>query len=87
MGRESQIIKERLRKIKELRRKGINPYPNKFEKKQNIEECLKSKLGTKIKTAGRLVTKRDIGKIAFANLQDGFGKIQIVLQMAFLLIM
>jgi len=80
MGREKQIIQERLRKVKELRKKGINPYPHKFDKKQSAAEALKSKLGTKIKTAGRLVTKRDIGKIAFANLQDSSGKIQIVLQ-------
>ena len=80
MGREAQIIKERIRKIEELKKQGINPYPHKFDKKQNAEECLKSKLGTKVKTAGRLITKRDIGKIAFASLQDNTEKIQIVLQ-------
>lgn len=80
MGREDQIIKERLRKVTEIRKKSINPYPHKFDKKQNAAEALKSKLGTKVKTAGRLVTKRDMGKIAFANLQDASGKIQIVLQ-------
>jgi lysyl-tRNA synthetase class 2 len=80
MGREDQIIKERLRKIKDLRKNKINPYPNKFDKKQSAAEASKSKLNSKIKTAGRLMTKRDIGKIAFANLQDTSGKIQIVLQ-------
>jgi len=49
-------------------------------KRQNVSECLKSKIGAKIKTAGRLMTKRDLGKIIFAHLQDGSGKIQIVLQ-------
>ncbi len=80
MGREEQIIQERLRKLKELKSKGINPYPHKFEKKQSILECLKSKIKTKVKTAGRLMTKRDIGKIAFCDLQDYSGKIQIVFQ-------
>lgn len=80
MGREEQIIEERIKKISELRKNGINPYPHKFDKEQNAKECLKSKVGTKVKTAGRLVTKRDIGKIAFANLQDSNGNIQIVLQ-------
>ena len=79
MGREEQIIQERLRKIKELRKEGINPYPHKFEKKNNISECLKS-LGKKVKTAGRLMTKRDLGKISFCNLQDSSGTIQIVFQ-------
>jgi len=80
MGREQQITDERIRKIKELRQQGINPYPHKFDKKDNTNECLKAKLGTKVKTAGRLMTKRDLGKISFASLQDGSGKIQIVLQ-------
>ncbi|MFH1503681.1 MAG: lysine--tRNA ligase [Candidatus Diapherotrites archaeon] len=80
MGREEQIINERLRKLEELRKQGINPYPNKFEKKENLKECLDSKIGKKVKSAGRLMTKRDIGKITFANLIDGEGEIQIVLQ-------
>jgi lysyl-tRNA synthetase, class II len=80
MGREEQIINERIRKVNELRKQEINPYPNKFDKKQNISECLKSKIGSKVKTAGRLMTQRNLGKIAFASLRDEFGDIQIVLQ-------
>ena len=80
MGREEQIINERLRKIEELKKEGINPYPNKYDKKQTCLECSKLKIGSKVKTAGRLMTKRDLGKIAFCVLKDGTGKIQIVLQ-------
>ncbi|MBU3926128.1 lysine--tRNA ligase, partial [Patescibacteria group bacterium] len=80
MSREQQIINERLRKIKELKDQGINPYPNKFDKKQSCLECSKAKLGTKVKTAGRLMTKRELGKISFANLRDSSGEIQIVFQ-------
>ncbi len=80
MSREEQIINERLRKLKELKEEKINPYPSKFEKKQTVAECLKNKISTKVKTAGRLMNKRDLGKISFSVLQDGTGKIQIVLQ-------
>jgi lysyl-tRNA synthetase class 2 len=80
MGRENQIKEERLRKIKELRKLEINPYPSKADKRENIEKCLKLKLGSSVKTAGRIITKRDIGKIIFANLEDFSGKIQIVFQ-------
>jgi lysyl-tRNA synthetase, class II len=80
MGREEQIISERLKKIKELEKEGINPYPDKFEKKNSAEECLKSKIGAKVKTAGRLITKRELGKISFAKLRDVSGDIQLVLQ-------
>jgi len=80
MSREDQIIQERVKKLEELKRKKINPFPNKFDKKQNCAECLKSKPGKIVKTAGRVITKRDIGKIIFSNLRDGAGEIQIVFQ-------
>ena len=80
MGREEQTVQERLRKLSELRVNGINPYPNKFDKKQNCAECLSAKIGSKVKTAGRLMTKRDLGKIAFCVLKDESEKIQLVLQ-------
>ena len=80
MGREEQIVNERFRKIKELRKEGINPYPHNFNKKNNLSECLKSKIGTNVKTAGRLITKRDIGKIIFCNLRDDNEEMQIVFQ-------
>ena len=80
MGREDQIINERIKKLEELRKEGINPYPNKYDKKETCSKCSESKIGSKVKTAGRLLTKRDLGKIAFCVLKDGTGKIRIVLQ-------
>lgn len=81
MSREEQIIKEREKKIKELRKKAINPYPaNSFEKTHLIEECLNAKLGMKVQTAGRMMTKRKFGKINFSELRDFTGDIQLVFQ-------
>ncbi len=80
MGREEEIIKERKKKLEELRKKGINPYPAKFDKKDSVEKALKAKSGSKIKTAGRVMSRRQIGKIIFSDLQDFSGKIQLVLQ-------
>src|SRR3989344_2455266 len=88
MGRQDEVVKERLRKIDELRKQGINPYVTKYDVKDICsdlqEKYIKLKKGEKkketAKIAGRLFTIRDIGKIAFANLEDGLGKIQIVLQ-------
>jgi lysyl-tRNA synthetase class 2 len=88
MGREEEIINERLRKLKELRKSGIEPYPHKFEKKDDSLEIkeryskLKEDERTKdsVKIAGRVMTIRDMGNLAFATVQDGYGKIQIVLQ-------
>ena len=80
MGREEQIINERKRKISELIEQGINPYPHKFDKKNSVKECLGKKVRAKVQTAGRIMTKRELGKIAFARIQDFSGTIQIVLQ-------
>ena len=88
MGREDQVIGERIRKLNELRKIGVNPYSHKFDKK-NDSKTLQEKYAllapderTKdvVKIAGRLLTIRDLGNLAFCTLQDGSGKIQIVMQ-------
>lgn len=88
MGREEQIVNERLRKVKELREQGIDPYPAVSERKDEISEVRKkfSKLKKEqvskesVRCAGRLMIVRDLGKIAFATLDDGTERIQVVLQ-------
>ena len=88
MGREEQIISERLRKIKELRAQKINPYPTKYEVKNHAAElqekfkALKPESGknVSVQLAGRLMNYRDLGKITFGVLQDFSGRIQITLQ-------
>jgi len=91
MGREEQIIEERIKKIDELQKSGINPYAHKFslEEKRNLSRDIKekySKLDKEGKSkssevvAGRVMTKRDFGKISFVTLQDLGGNIQLVFQ-------
>jgi len=88
MGRKEQIIGERLRKLGELRRQGVNPYPHKFDVKDYATELLEKhkklkkggKSSARVKIAGRLMSFRDLGKIGFGVLQDSSGKIQITLQ-------
>ncbi len=88
MGRQDEIVGERIKKLHELKKAGINPYPQIFEKKDNALDLqdkykkLKNnkKAPYKAKIAGRLTSFRDLGKIAFGVLQDGTGKIQVVVQ-------
>lgn len=88
MGRQDEIVAERLKKLKELRELGVNPYPNKFEKSHSSAQLqeehakLKNEAYTKdkVSVAGRLLQVRDMGKIAFGTLYDGTANIQIVLQ-------
>jgi lysyl-tRNA synthetase, class II len=82
---ENQLIKERKRKLDEIRNKGIEPYPYSYNAKNHaadIQEKHKSlekeeKTDEKVKVAGRLMSLRNMGKAAFANLLDTTGKVQL----------
>ena len=88
MGREELIIQERLKKLHDLKSNGVNPYPQIFEVtdySQDLQEGHKSlknggKSKKKVVVAGRLMSIRDFGKIAFGVLKDRKGTIQIALQ-------
>ncbi|MBN1645855.1 lysine--tRNA ligase [Candidatus Woesearchaeota archaeon] len=87
MTDENHLIKERLKKITDLREAGINPYPYDYQpnafstqiiqKHKNIAPDEHSKESYSI--AGRVMQKRVMGKASFATLQDNEGKIQIFL--------
>ncbi len=68
----------RLERLDHLRSLGINPYPSHTEDKISIKETLTKPETTPVGIAGRLVSKRDMGKISFAHLKDESAKIQIV---------
>jgi lysyl-tRNA synthetase class 2 len=88
MGRQEEIIAERTKKLDALKKEKINPYPSKFEVKHSSAQLqesfkeLKNEQETKerVTIAGRLLTIREMGKISFGTLQDGSGRIQIVLK-------
>lgn len=76
---ESNLRDARIEKLKKLKALGINPYPASFDKKQTIADALKSE-GKVVKTAGKIFSYREHGNIAFADLKDETGKIQIFFQ-------
>lgn len=75
---EKSIIGEKLKKVKELKELGIEPYGRKFEKLNNIDEILKYDETSEktFKTAGRIVAFRRMGKNGFGHIQDTTGKTQ-----------
>ena len=92
MSLESQergLMKIRLDKISELREKGINPYPYKWESKDNIEALRKEYDHIKAEEetehiaslAGRMVAKRRQGKAGFAHIQDMGFRMQLYLRL------
>lgn len=80
MATESHLIKERRRKLKELRKLGIEPFAYRFDKKHNAQEILDnySKFkDKKVKVAGRIMTSRGMGKVTFMHIQDASSQIQL----------
>ncbi len=75
---EADFRKIRIEKMEHLRKMGVDPYPARFDRTHTSAEALKLKLGAKkVRVAGRLMLIRDLGRICFAHIQDGAGRIQI----------
>ena len=77
--RLKQIIEERKRKLSALRKSGVNPYPNKGERTENIS-LTRGKIGQKVAIVGRITAFRGHGKIVFLDLKDESEKIQVLLK-------
>ncbi|MDO8621494.1 MAG: lysine--tRNA ligase [Candidatus Levybacteria bacterium] len=76
---DTDFRKVRLEKLEKIKALGWNPYPASFDKKQTIADALGSE-GKVVKTAGKIFSYREHGNIAFADLKDETGKIQIFFQ-------
>ena len=79
------IIRERQKKLKNLLKEDINPYPAKIKRTILVSEALKNfnKLSISKKQlflTGRIKALRDQGNLIFIDLQDESGKIQAVLK-------
>ena len=82
-----EIINYRLEKLKRIRASGYNPYPYNFDKTNQITDLLnkgENGVGEKVKTAGRMVSFRKMGKASFTHIQDENEKIQVYLKNDFL---
>ncbi|HEX9061527.1 MAG TPA: amino acid--tRNA ligase-related protein, partial [Clostridia bacterium] len=79
MADESNLQEIRLEKIEKLLQLGIDPFQYYFDKTHTIAQALASE-GESIKTAGRIFSYREHGNIAFIDLKDESGKIQLFLQ-------
>jgi len=83
-------VEDRIRKLKELIDKGIDPFSEKkFEINTNSKELREKFEDTlqpgeerdeRFSIAGRILSIREHGKIKFLDLYDEFGRIQIVLR-------
>jgi lysyl-tRNA synthetase class 2 len=77
-GRERD---QRIEKLEQLRKMGVNPYPYSFERTHALSEVMKSEkeltsAGKEIACAGRVISLRKHGKTAFGNIKDSTGSLQ-----------
>lgn len=73
----NDLIKQRLKKLEELRSGGIDPYGGKFSKSFYIKELLQNfEEDREIGIAGRVMAIRSHGKSCFIDLKDEAAKIQ-----------
>ncbi|WP_041444905.1 lysine--tRNA ligase [Syntrophobotulus glycolicus] len=80
MEQINELIRIRLDKVSELKAKGIEPYADRYERTHISEEIINGfdQLEEKeVSVAGRIMSKRDMGKTCFAHIQDIGGRIQI----------
>ena len=86
--RLSEIIAERRGKADTLRDAGMNPYPLRSERSHTLGEALSifaqhesespDDPGPRVCLAGRIVALRNMGRIAFLDVQDDSGQIQFL---------
>ncbi|MGC8787537.1 MAG: lysine--tRNA ligase [Anaerolineae bacterium] len=84
MSDTSDQREQRLEKLAALRAAGIEPYPARFSCTHSAAEALQafssSQEGSEppvVRTAGRIMSLRIMGKASFAHIMDGSGHIQI----------
>lgn len=76
----NELLQIRRAKLEELQNKGKDPFEiTQFEvthKSENILENFDEYEGVEVKVAGRIMTKRLMGKASFCHIQDRDGQIQ-----------
>ncbi|OUQ81023.1 lysine--tRNA ligase [Flavonifractor sp. An100] len=77
----SQLLQIRRDKLKQLQQEGNDPFQiTKYavdNDSANIKENFDALEGSQVSIAGRLMSKRGMGKVSFCDLQDKSGRIQL----------
>ncbi len=83
MDSQSELWRVRLDKLDLFRSKGVEPYADRYARThmaQDIIENFRELEGQGVKVAGRIMSKRDQGKVIFVHIQDFSGRIQIYIR-------
>jgi len=75
----SDVREDKIKKLKNFINRGISPFPAMAFEKEKSSVVKELMVGCAVKVAGRIMLFRDMGNLTFLQLQDEFGKIQVVL--------
>jgi len=87
-SRIDSIVQQRLDKLQAIRRRGIDPYPNRYHRSHTAREAIAlfeqreatGAVAPEVSVSGRIMTSRPMGKATFLDIRDGSGKIQVYLR-------
>jgi lysyl-tRNA synthetase class 2 len=84
-SRLERITEQRLESLNRIRARGIDPYPHSYHLSHTIREAIapfkqQGESSPDISLAGRIMSKRSIGKMSFLDIRDSSGKIQLSLR-------
>jgi lysyl-tRNA synthetase class 2 len=84
-SRLERITEQRLDSLSRIRARGVDPYPHSYHPSHTIREAItlfeqQKESSQDISLAGRIVSRRSIGKMSFLDIRDGSGKIQLSLR-------
>lgn len=80
----NELMQVRREKLAEIRAKGIEPYGGRFIRTHQAGEVADNFLeleGQNVTVAGRIMSRRGMGKATFAHIQDGARQIQVYLRL------
>ena len=77
----NKLIEQRRENLAALREAGIEPFANKFTPSENCGDAKTNyEEGRPVAVAGRLVSKREMGKTIFAHIRDTSGTLQLFIR-------
>jgi lysyl-tRNA synthetase class 2 len=84
-SRLERITEQRLESLTRIRARGIDPYPHSYHPSHTVRQAItlfehQGVSSQEISLAGRIVSKRSIGKMSFLDIRDGSGKMQLSLR-------
>src|SRR3989344_87480 len=80
-----EIRNTKIKKVEELRKSGVEPYPAVSFRTHSVVETINnfyswSEFKKELVLAGRIMALRNMGAMAFLDLNDGSGKIQVLIK-------